>query len=264
MPLRLRPYVRDYSGYLESTPGPLLRREFPAAQVVVILEFGPPIAVYEPGSETRSSRYRGGFVAGVHDRFTLTEHQGLQRGMQLNLTPLGARRLFGLPLTELAGVVVGVEDLLAARADYRGPRALADHLAELGDWDARFDLLDALLDAHVHARDPRAETVRAGTRRIVASGGRADIRALADELGCSHRHLIALFRDQVGVTPKLLARIVRFENVLAHLREDTPASFAELAAACGYHDQSHLTRDVRQFAGVSPTRLPQLLQPFAD
>jgi AraC-like DNA-binding protein len=87
--------------------------------------------------------------------------------------------------------------------------------------------------------------------RIEAVGGALDVGDLARELGCSHKHLIALFRDRVGTTPKRLARIVRFHRFLACAR-DGAAKGADLALACGYYDESHLSRDVRQFTGLSP------------
>jgi transcriptional regulator GlxA family with amidase domain len=89
-------------------------------------------------------------------------------------------------------------------------------------------------------------------RLIVAGGGRTPIGDLAREVGWSHRHLIARFRQQVGLTPKTAARLVRFEALLARLRE-RPASWARLAAEAGYADQAHLVRDFRSFTGRTPT-----------
>ncbi len=102
--------------------------------------------------------------------------------------------------------------------------------------------------------------------RIAGSGGAVDIASLVAAGGSSHRHFIALFRDQVGLTPKRFARLARFEALLTALRAGPTSrpAWAELAAALGYADQSHLNRDVRRFAGVTPSRLPALLEPFGE
>ena len=89
-------YLRRLEGYDERTREPLRRPELPGPRVVVIVETGPPLRVFAPGA-ARPKRHAGGFVAGLHDAPTLTEHDGWQRGVQINLTPAGARRLFGLP-----------------------------------------------------------------------------------------------------------------------------------------------------------------------
>jgi AraC-like DNA-binding protein len=247
--------VRELQGYVERGSGAVRRREFPGLQVVVILEFEPRLRVFEPGQYTRHASYAGGFVAGVDDAFTVTEYSGSQAGIQLNLHPLGARRLFGLPLRELRGHVVHFRDLLPA-----SQRSLSERLAELDSWDARFDLLEVFLlerlgDAKPGDAQTASRTVQWALQRIAQSEGVIDIQRLTRELGYSHKHVVALFHDQVGVTPKLWARLVRFDRLRRELARGTQGTWAELALTCGYYDQAHLARDVRQFTGAPPGEL---------
>jgi AraC-like DNA-binding protein len=237
-------YVRELQGYIEHGNGPVRRREFPGLQVVVILEFETRLRVYASRRPTQHASYAGGFVAGVTDAFTLTEHPGLQAGVQLNLHPLGARRLFGLPLRELRGQTVHFRDLVRPEQ-----RNLSDRLAELSSWDARFDLLERFVLERILASKQANSQVAWALQRIEQTAGAIDIRQLTAELGYSHKHVVALFHDQVGVTPKLWARLVRFERLRRELSRGAPGSWAELAQACGYYDQAHLARDVRQFTG---------------
>jgi transcriptional regulator GlxA family with amidase domain len=78
------------------------------------------------------------------------------------------------------------------------------------------------------------------------------VGALAQELGCSRRHLVAGFRQHVGLPPKRLARVLRFQRVVSLLDRSGGDGLGDIAAACGYYDQPHLNRDFRQFAGASP------------
>jgi AraC-like DNA-binding protein len=244
----LRPHVRGLRGYDERWPGPRSRRELPEPFVVVIIEIGPTLRVSLGGDERGAARHRGGFVAGLGDRFAITRHEGSQRGVQVDLTPTGARRLFGLPLSEVAGRIVALRDLLP-----REHAELVERLSATSDWTVRLDLVEALLAGRI--LEARVETARVdwALAQIEASGGTLDVGALARELGHSHKHLISLFHDQVGVTPKLLARLVRFERVMARARTDSPPSWAELALEHGYFDQAHLVRDFRRFTGLTPT-----------
>jgi AraC-like DNA-binding protein len=85
---------------------------------------------------------------------------------------------------------------------------------------------------------------------------------LSRELGYSPKHLISLFRDQVGIPPKLLARLVRFERVMGRLRPSTATKdvcLADLAAIHGYSDQAHLARDVKHFTGLTASEARQSL-----
>ena len=249
----LRPYIRDYCGYVESAPGLVRRLEYPGPQVVVIIEFDAPVRVYDAGQFLRSARYPGGFVAGLDDQFTLVEHVGTQRGLQLNLTPIGGRLFFDRPMSEITNHVVALGDLLGAPH-----RSLADRLDALPDWDARFDLIEDLVESRVAASADRcgasAAPIAWAYGEVVRRGGSVDLAALSREIGCSHRHMIALFRNYVGLPPRLLGRIVRFDRLMTHLRrgggDDT---WADLAVRFGYYDQSHLVRDVREFTGRTPT-----------
>ena len=74
-------------------------------------------------------------------------------------------------------------------------------------------------------------------------------------MGWSHRRLIARYRDAVGLPPKLVARIVRFERLTALLTRAPAIDWAGAAIACGYFDQAHLAREVRELADITPTEL---------
>jgi len=255
----LEPYVRRYYGYVEATAAPLRRREFPTPQVVVILELGPPIRVFASGSTSEWRRHRGGFAAGIHDSFTTTEHDGFQRGLEVLLTPVGAALVFRLSMAELCGRVVDLRDILPPQH-----RNLAERLEALPSWDARFDLVERIIAERVEKADARTAAIVHALRWIEERGGTEDVGALADELGYSRKHVIHLFREHVGVPPKQLARIVRFDRLMDYLRRGGTGTWAELALAFGYYDQSHLVRDVRGFAGAAPTDARVLLSVFGD
>ena len=89
----------------------------------------------------------------------------------------------------------------------------------------------------------------AGATDAVAVG------SLAEQIGWSRQHLTRRFTSEFGLSPKLAARIARFERAKQMLA-NTPTfvSIAQIAAACGYYDQPHLNRDFAQLAGCSPTQ----------
>lgn len=90
------------------------------------------------------------------------------------------------------------------------------------------------------------------SRALVRLDADADIGIALADADCSHRHFIALFRDATGLAPKRYARLRRFSRVLAQAA-DGAIEWATLAIDYGYCDQAHLTRDFREFSGVSPS-----------
>jgi AraC-like DNA-binding protein len=245
----LRRHVRSIEGYDERTPGPRSHREFPEPWIVVIIEFGPTLRVALGGDERNAARHPGGFVAGLGDRFAITEHEGCQRGVQVDLTPTGARRVFGIPMSELSGRIVALRDVLPTESF-----ALSERLSAARDWAMRLDLVEGFLVRRVLGARLDSACVDWAVAQIEARGGILDVGSLARDLGYSHKHLISLFREQVGIPPKLLARLVRFERVRRTAHSDARIGWAELALRHGYCDQSHLAREVKQLTGLTPTQ----------
>ncbi len=221
------------------------RRELPADRVVAIMNLGAPIRVRAPEGEWASTA--DGFFAGLHDTYAITETNGAQRGVQIDLTPVGAHLLLRLSMHHLTHRVVSLEDLL----DRAGLELCTSSSPTPRDYEQRFRILDAFfLDRLDDALSPVPSITRA-LARLTTSQGTVSITTLTDELQCSRRHLNAGFSDHVGISPKLLARILRFTHAVE--LSATSSSWAEVSHTCGYYDQAHMIRDFRQFAGSAPT-----------
>jgi transcriptional regulator GlxA family with amidase domain len=99
-----------------------------------------------------------------------------------------------------------------------------------------------------------ATELRVAWRVLVRSGGAASVAEVARSVGWSRQHLTRRFGEELGMRPKLAARVLRFERASRLLRAGSgAATIAEVAAACGYFDQSHLDRDFTELAGCAPT-----------
>lgn len=246
---RLREHVARLCGYREEGPLPVRRRELPSTSIVVVLGFGPAIDVSDPAAGGAMVR-RTSFVAGLDPRHSTTRHDGSQLGLQVDLTPLGAFALFGAPPGELAGRVLDLEEVLGRRGSL-----LVERLHEAPGWDARFELIERAVRERVAEGLPASPDVAWAWRRLREADGRVPIGTLARELGCSRRHLTARFGEQIGLPPKTVARLMRFDRAVRRLREEGAPRLAEIAQECGYSDQAHFNRDFREFAGWTPTEL---------
>jgi AraC-like DNA-binding protein len=233
---RLRPLLRrGYAGFTEATtPRHLV---LPATAAV-------PLVVRLQDSPNRPPQ----FVMGARAASTVLEGASAPSYIEALLAPLGAYTLLGLPMEELSGHTVDLVDVL-------GPDGgrLAEQLRDTPTWRQRFALLDRFLLGRLE-RGPRpAPEVASAWQRLEATGGAVPIRRLAEEVGWSHKHLIARFRREVGLRPKTTARLVRLNAVWRRLDERRRLDWGQVAADAGYADQAHLVRDFRQFTGMTPT-----------
>lgn len=164
--------------------------------------------------------------------------------LQVRLSPLVAHAVLGAA-TGPGVTVVALEELWG-----RDAGRLREQLHAAGSWDDRFQLIGAALArrrAAGRAVDPEIAFVWG---RLVASRGRVRVERLAAEVGWSRKRLWSRFRAQVGLTPKRAATLVRFDQVAHRLAAGHGA--ARVAAEYGFVDQSHLCREVRAFAGMTP------------
>ncbi|SEN47222.1 helix-turn-helix domain-containing protein [Nonomuraea pusilla] len=236
----LRPYVSRLCAYREEPRTPETRAEAALPGAVLVLGFGAPLEV--------EGRPLTAFAGGLADRYTLTRVSGPGEGVEVVLTPFGARRLYGLPMRHLTNQVVPAEDVLGAWAG-----TAAERLAATPTPRDRLALAERLLRERLSAGpDPRPEVAWAW-ERLLGTGGGVSVSALAATLGWSHRHLVSRFHEEVGLAPKAAARVIRFARAVRLLRGGAP--IARVAAHCGFYDQAHMNREFRVLGGTTPGQI---------
>lgn len=243
----LRPFlVGAIEGWRDPGGEPTSLREPPSPVVPLLFNFEGAWEVEDPGCgpETRDA-----FLAGMHDAPTIVRTAAPWACIELRVTPLTARRILQIPMRELANRSVAVDELLPDSDE------LMTRLRETPAWASRFDLVEAYLRRCLAGSPPASPGVEWSWNRLRATGGRAAVGELATELGWSHRRLIDRFREHVGLTPKTVARVFRFQRVVRALSATPAPALAEIAFECGYFDQAHLNRDFRELAGTTPTAL---------
>jgi AraC-like DNA-binding protein len=246
----LHPLVAWYAGYRQRGVEPKLHRGLPSPYLTLILTLDEPLTIaahpdprHGPGDYTT-------LLGGLHTAPALIHVPGRQSGVQVALSPLGARALLGLPAGGLAGVDYHAEDVLGVEV-----REAQERLREAPDWPARFGVVDTWLLGRLQgdAAGPPPE-VRHAWRLLLASGGTARVANLAEEVGWSERHLRNRFLVETGLAPKAAARVVRFDAARRRLgsRPWRP-DLAGLAADFGFADQSHLDREFAALVGCAPS-----------
>ena len=173
--------------------------------------------------------------------------------------PDGMHRLFSLPMHKLTD------------QDYEGHSVLGSfsshvrvRLGNAESFEERVRLVDEML-LRQSLRSPSFDGISAASLRTIRSGGRVGMAALADSAGLGVRQFERKFIQQVGMRPKLFARIARFEAALETKACFASRSWTDVAYDFGYYDQMHMIHDFAEFTGETPTEtLTQLETVFVE
>ncbi|MGW8885658.1 helix-turn-helix domain-containing protein [Streptomyces sp. NPDC055749] len=244
----MRPYLHSYAGYWDAAePVPYQVRLVPTGRAVVLINLGKPF------DEVRRLRKAGpadgavgSLIAGLEDGPRMLVHPGGQEAIRLELTPLGAYRLFAVPMRELTNQVVELDDVLGP-----GAHGLVERLANTDGWGPRFDLLDSALLSRLMAGPDPAPEVNHAWRLLAGAGGAMRVGRIAAEVGWSQGYLARRFTEQIGLSPKTAARVLRFHRAVGMLTAGGADPIA-VAEACGFYDQAHLNREFRALAETTP------------
>ena len=221
-----------------------LQPVLPDGRPEIILHLGDPFDRIEPSGDHRQSPAL--FAGQLVGPLTL-KPTGAVAVVGIRLHPHGAAALLEQPQEMLVGTTIGLDAL--------GPRlarALNETRARTDSVEIAAQLVQRSLEALVDdSRVDRRVAVAVGY--ISASRGCMTVDDLARRVGLTPRHLERRFKTTVGLSPKRLARITRFQRALRVLETlDSPQRGTATAALCGYADQAHFIRDFREMAGCPP------------
>jgi len=226
-------------------PSTHAERILPDGCVELILNFGPRFSQHADG---RSSLQPRNFLVGQMTGPVFISPTGAVQLLGIRFHPGGTVPFLRVPLYEITDQVVELgalsskfeRELLAAASE-------ADLMSE------KIKAVEAFLTGWLAAK-VQDSRLRHLAGKIVASGGLMPVDRLAHESGMSSRQMERRFLREIGIGPKMLGRIIRFQQVFRAV-ERCSSVWAAVALECGYYDQAHLIRDFNQFAQQTPAIL---------
>ena len=252
--------------YLTHRPGPPLGefvanmwalRDVPVHQTERIIPSGTlelvvnlhedAIRIYDPRIE-EWQRYAGAVVSGAYRRYFVIDTHDHTSIVGVHFRPGGALPFLGVPPGELADRHVDLETLWG-----RSALELRERLCAVATAADRFTVLEQSLMLRLAGFRYGHPAVPIALSELGRPG--VTVGEVAAHVDLSRRRLIEVFTAEVGMTPKRLSRVLRFQRVRALAGRGSTADWAQLARACGYFDQSHLVHDVSEFTGTSPSQL---------
>ena len=204
------------------------------------------IRIYDSGQTPRSRRFPGIVVAGTYAGALDIDPMRHASILGVHFKPGGAFPFFGEAVGELGNSHVALESLWG-----RFAAELRERLCSAPTRQKRFRILEDVLTNRLRSTSEHP-AVSLALDFFGATGVGASVGVVAKRVGLSQRHFIQLFTAQVGLTPKLFCRVLRFQHARDTVDQTGKPNWCRLALACGYYDQSHMIEDFRAFSGLSP------------
>ncbi|MGP9019720.1 helix-turn-helix domain-containing protein [Streptomyces sp. BR1] len=245
----LRDTVRSYAGYAYDRDSPQRRMVLPDTLATISLGLGGGIVRTDSMVDPADSVSALSRAALPVMNAMIGHHEGGVRGVVVRMTPMGAYRLFGVPMCEWDLPHLDPVHLLP-----RVLRYLPEQLEEEADWGERFRTLDRVLLPLLERGPAVAPEVEWAWRELNRTHGRVRVAELSARTHWSIRHLERRFQEQVGRPPAVIARILRFGRAM-RLRE-AGRPLAEVAHLAGFHDQAHYNHVFKAMTGLTPTQVP--------
>ena len=218
----------------------------PDGRTEIVLHLGAPMRERSDGVDRAQPQH---LLVGQMDRPVTIVSTGSLCMVGARLQPSALHRMLPVPQDRLVGQIVDLESIWGAWT-----RETVERVAATADPHSALDSFERALESLVPSDGPSDPHIATAVERLERSGGNASIARLADDSGLGRRQFERRFREHVGLPPRLFGRIVRFQRAFHALGHEGGAA---IAARCGYADQAHLVREVRRFAGQTPTLLAE-------
>ena len=246
----LRPYLWAYGMTTGQVDGCPLVVSLPARpKQLLAFSLGDPYCIHHPESGDREATPRVSVVGPQTHALPGLSIFGRVDHFTILFQPAGFHRLFGVPMTEFTNAAYDAYGVIGSKFPN-----LEHELADTPDFAERIRIVEGHFIRMLAALE-KPDPVSIAANCLFASNGMQSVAGMATQAGLSRRQFERRFLQQVGIHPKLYARIVRFNAAVDHKLQWRSDAWSRIANDCGFYDQMHLVRDCRDFTGESPTRL---------
>jgi AraC-like DNA-binding protein len=251
----LKPFIQCFwytNGQVEYPREKIL----PTGTVELIINFADEFRLWDESGSF--SLQKEAWLVGLQSRYLLNEPLGHSEMIGIRFCAGGVYPFIDCDAHELHNQVIPMDAIWGESIHF-----LREALYEAPSLAERFRYLERFLMARLQQNQDLAY-IHHAVQTLSQSSGTASIKGLAIQIGISQKHLAHRFKQVVGVSPKSLARLFRFQTVLSSIKPQQNVDWADIANQCRYHDQAHFSKDFSAFTGFSPSQYLKLMQPFLN
>ncbi len=224
----------------------------PSNTIELMINFGPPHRLYN-SEETHFELMHQSWIAGFQTEYIVNEPVAETCMMGVRFKPGGAYPFLGLPVSEITNFVIDLDCIWGTFVT-----ELRERLLEQPTLTDKVAVLETILLQRMQMGRLDWPMVQHAVDTILTANGTLSLRQLSDDIGISQKHLNTQLKKSVGVSPKQLSRVARFQMVLNKIDPSQHIDWRAVAYACQYYDQAHFNHEFAAFTGMSPTEYVQL------
>ncbi|MEZ4667734.1 MAG: helix-turn-helix domain-containing protein [Anaerolineae bacterium] len=257
---QLAPYIDSFWVFESSSGIPMndSRIVVPDGRAKIIIPYKNPLSVAIEGSPVYTKE-RLVFLTGIQTNpRTICSPTSETGTIGVELTPKGLYHFFNLSMYEITDRIYSFEDLFGAW----GVR-LQNQLGDVEDPDEKIAFLQNTFLHLLHENMENYSLLDHTIDILIQSSGMMRIQELAAETGYSKRYLDMLFKEHVGLSPKSLAGILRFQNIYQLLAQEHAAAYLNDNLYIYYYDQAHFIKEFKRFTGYTPQKYAALATEFS-
>ena len=243
----------DHFWLIKGGQTPRLEKILPCGSLELVINLkNNEIHIHETEQPERFRRFSGAVFSGTYSRSFICNALQHEAIMGVHFKAGGAFPFLNTDASELTNAHANLADLWG-----RSGLELRERLCTAVTPQQRFRILESTLRGRLNYHIMRPVQTKIALNMFAMGGNGALVRDVSRELGFPQRRFIQMFSSQIGVTPKVFCRILRFQQARVLAEKLESPDWAEVAVTCGYFDQSHLIKDFQEFSGSTPRTYSQ-------
>jgi len=219
----------------------------PDGTASIIFSIGSHIGISDANGDTKEMS--DNLIVGTHKQYYVINAKVGTHIVGIKFKQGGAFNFFKLPMMQFSNKIVNLTDVLNGETE-----KLRAKLIRAIDNEAIRKVLDYYFLIKVDRLQEAYNVVDFAINEVKAEGKPTSIKDVCETAHISNKHLISLFNNKVGLSPKLVHRINKFIRVIELLQKKSSVNWSEIAYECQYYDQAHLINDFKSFSGLSPKK----------
>ncbi len=218
-----------------------------AVELLINLREEPKL-LFDNHDQGKATEFKRSWISGQQEGYIVIDVAGESSMMGIRFKPGGGWPFFPFPMSEIQNGVVELDLIWGREAHF-----LQEKLVAASSPALKFHLLENFLLDWANGQLDANPYIDFAVQALQHPGEDFSIKWLTQKTGISHKHLIRTFDKCIGVKPKMLARILKFQKAIHLLEQRQTVKWTDLAYDCGYFDQAHFIKEFQQFSGINPT-----------
>lgn len=249
----LSQFVESFIYYRDYNPVHSIDRFLPDGNVNIVIDLTDyPKYIYDNETLKEIQTCRHVWFSGIRNRF-ITIPSGKDSEMfVINFHKGKSYPFVEMPLHELTDSVVDGDLVLTP-----GIMDLREMILGSVSILQKFMIVENYLVKQFHNKLIVNPFIDFAVDKIIRSPNGLTIEEISNKVGYSQKHLIKLFKDHVGLTPKGFLKIIRFQKAIEEISAAKQINWTGIAFESGYYDQAHFINDFRAFSGFTPQQYLQ-------